>query len=343
MTAKRDSRWVPYPPSWIDVLTERVDRLPGPDWLIYVVAAAVLLAIMTLSQWATGTPVGTVHPYHVGGAATVGTWLWLTRRFNVWAARAMEGVASALPPETARALTYRITTLPAVPALLASGATGLAAVGGAIVSPEQMAQFAFSREPASFVVSIAVWALISVVVGAFWLKLAFQAWVIHRLLTSEVDVDVWSQGGLHAFSGLTARMAVAVVLPALVALVVTPGAEVQRFGTAGTVIGASLIFVLPLVGVHGRLVAEKSRLLAESAARIQTTRRRLHEAVESGETSLMDPLQKQMSALEIDQRIVEAIPTWPWQPETLRWVLGALMFPIVLFVLQQLIGPLVGR
>ena len=36
------------------------------------------------------------------------------------------------------------------------------------------------------------------------------------------------------------------------------------------------------------------------------------------------------------------VSTWPWQQETLRWVIGALMFPIVLFVAQFVIGRLLG-
>ena len=52
----------------------------------------------------------------------------------------------------------------------------------------------------------------------------------------------------------------------------------------------------------------------------------------------MDALNKAIGALEIELRAIDRTPTWPWQPETLRWIIGALMFPVILFVLQFLIG-----
>ena len=335
---------VPYPPSWIDRLTERIDRLPGPDWLVYAAAAVAILAVITLVQWRAGTyPVGTLYPYHIGAAATIPGWLWFVRRLNLWARRAVDGLPPALLPESrAEELAYRLAVLPAVPTLALSVSWMAATLVAFTVRSTVITDFGFSLEPVAFAVAVVFWTLLTGTFAAFWLKVVYQAWWIHRLLTSEVKVDVWAQAPLHAFSGLTAWMAVGLIFPSVGALLYAPGVAFQQSGTIVSVVGGALIFVLPLVGMHGRLAAEKERLLAETATQIQGARRRLHQAGEAGESEAMDPLQKQMSALEIDQRIVGAIPTWPWQPETLRWVLGALMFPIVLFVLQQLLGPLVA-
>jgi hypothetical protein len=99
-----------------------------------------------------------------------------------------------------------------------------------------------------------------------------------------------------------------------------------------------VVFVLPLLGVHGRLVAEKARYLAATAHRVEDVRAQLHQAVEARDLPAMGALNDAMTGLETEQRIIDRIPTWPWQPETLRWVVGALMFPVVLFVLQLLIA-----
>jgi hypothetical protein len=101
---------------------------------------------------------------------------------------------------------------------------------------------------------------------------------------------------------------------------------------------AALVFVLPLTGLHGRLVAEKGRLQGATTERILATRTALHRAVDANDLASMDPLQKAITALEVDQRMVNAIPTWPWEPATLRWVVGALMFPVLLFTMQLVLG-----
>ena len=51
----------------------------------------------------------------------------------------------------------------------------------------------------------------------------------------------------------------------------------------------------------------------------------------------MDPLNKAIGALEIAQRAIDRVPTWPWSGETMRWLVGALLFPIVLFVAQYVL------
>ena len=40
---------------------------------------------------------------------------------------------------------------------------------------------------------------------------------------------------------------------------------------------------------------------------------------------MMDPLQKALTGLETEQRMLLGVPTWPWQRDTLRWVVGALV------------------
>jgi hypothetical protein len=66
-------------------------------------------------------------------------------------------------------------------------------------------------------------------------------------------------------------------------------------------------------------------------------------AVRTQQLERMDPLNKGIGAIEAAQRAIERVPTWPWTPETFRWVVGAVMFPILLFVFQAVLGRLLGR
>ena len=50
-----------------------------------------------------------------------------------------------------------------------------------------------------------------------------------------------------------------------------------------------------------------------------------------------------MTNLEIEQKALRRISTWPWQPETVRWLVTALVLPLglwlVQYFLQRVLGP----
>jgi hypothetical protein len=44
-----------------------------------------------------------------------------------------------------------------------------------------------------------------------------------------------------------------------------------------------------------------------------------------------------LESLMLERKLLEAIPTWPWQPNTLRGLLTAFFLPLILFVGQLVI------
>ncbi len=69
----------------------------------------------------------------------------------------------------------------------------------------------------------------------------------------------------------------------------------------------------------------------------------LHERVDSGDLQGVEDLNSAIASLEIERQALSRIPTWPWQPETVRLLATALVLPLVLLlaqvVLQVLTGP----
>ena len=53
--ARSESSVRPYSPSWVDRLTEWVDRLPGPPWLFYLIFGLVLIFLEAIILWRRGT------------------------------------------------------------------------------------------------------------------------------------------------------------------------------------------------------------------------------------------------------------------------------------------------
>jgi hypothetical protein len=100
--------------------------------------------------------------------------------------------------------------------------------------------------------------------------------------------------------------------------------------------------IWPLRGIHALLLAEKQRLLTECNRRIKATVADLHQRIDNAKLEKMDNLNKAMLSLEIEQTAIRRIPTWPWQPEALRIVVAAFLFPLVLWVIQWILGRVLG-
>ena len=68
----------------------------------------------------------------------------------------------------------------------------------------------------------------------------------------------------------------------------------------------------------------------------------LHEHVDGARMSELGELKDQLSTLLTFRVEIAKISTWPWNPATLRGFLSALLVPIALLVIQNLLSRLIG-
>ena len=64
--------------------------------------------------------------------------------------------------------------------------------------------------------------------------------------------------------------------------------------------------------------------------------------MDAGQLDRVDPLNKVLGALEAENGELTRVATWPWTPGTLRGLLGTVLLPIALWLLQRLLGSLIG-
>jgi hypothetical protein len=102
------------------------------------------------------------------------------------------------------------------------------------------------------------------------------------------------------------------------------------------------VFVGPLLGLHRRLVEEKTRQQADVAREMAAIFTELRRRVHDNELKGMDALNQAAATLAIEESRLEKVPTWPWQPETPRLLATAVLLPIVLWVTQQSLGRVLG-
>ena len=338
----------PYPPSWVDRFTDWVDRLPGPAWLFYVVLGLVLYLIEVVIQWSTGAW-GEFHSFQLIFISFIPYQLALIHYLDRQADAALNQFRPSLTAtDTEYAdLRYRLTTMSPLPALVA-GVIGIV-VGILTFSAIPVSLLAEVTFITSAPLSVLFNQIIILVVNFILFVFLYHTWRQLRLASiiyeRYTQVDLFRLGPLYAFSTLSAYTALG-MLPIAYSLVFIVS-ELFRllpinWFTAIFMLIAAFTFIRPLTGIHRLLAEEKERLLDESGQRLKTSIAELHRRVDSGDIADMDNLNKVMASLEIEQAALKRISTWPWQPETPRWLVAALLFPLLLWLLQRLLQRALG-
>jgi hypothetical protein len=154
----------PYPPSWIDALTDWVDRLPAPWWLFYLLLAALLSGLVALGLWWGGVyaAVG-FHPMQVWLPTLAAYLIGLTHGLDRVAASAMRRFRPAFRGDEAAfdVAVYRMTTLPARPMLIFTVVASLITIPLGRYEMSMIQTGGLERAPALFLVVLAVLYVVS--------------------------------------------------------------------------------------------------------------------------------------------------------------------------------------
>ncbi|MDX1438234.1 MAG: hypothetical protein R3335_15605, partial [Anaerolineales bacterium] len=173
-----------------------------------------------------------------------------------------------------------------------------------------------------------------------------QLVLVNRIVRMAGQFDLFQLDPVYAFSRLTSQTAIAWVIMLSLTLVLFP----LELATGpillmifGQVALAAAAFALPLWVVHQRLVAEKRGLLADVNRRVVAMLSRLHQDLDNKEFGEVSGLNNALSGLIVERDLIGKCPTWPWRAGTLTGVLTAIFLPILLFLIQVVLGNLLGE
>lgn len=350
----------PYPPSWIDRLTDLIDRAPGPAWLaLAVLGVAGVVLQLTIQAAAGDYRPGSFLPLHIWITSSFAYLLGMIYYLDKAAASAAEIFRPVLQPSHPEAdheersvtyaeLRYRLTTLPPKQTMWAAflGCVFLGLGSQSLFDrtiPLVMSAMGFSIRPGAVVAVEIHHILTQAIAGVLVYHTIHQLRLIHHIYLHHTQLNLYRLQPLYAFSVPAALTAAGFLAYNYFWFAASPALLQEPVGRAlGAFFSviALVTFAWPLWGIHRRLVLEKKKLLEESSVRFEATVAQLHERVDSSRLERMDDLNKTLASLELEQAALRRIPTWPWEPGTVRGVAVAVLLPIIIWLIQTVLGRL---
>lgn len=350
----------PYPPSWIDRVLQRLDSLPGPAWLTFLVLGVAGIALQLGIQVSSGDyhpgPYLRLHVWLMGSFAYLLAMIFYLDKSAASAAERFRPVLKSSDPKAPAdehsmsyaELRYRLTILPPRLAIW-SGVLGALFLGfGSLfwlarTPAALMTTFNLSARPLPMTVALSHYVLTQAIAGMLILHTIRQLRLINHIYLHNARLNLYRLQPLYAFSIPAALTAGGFLVYNYIWFAAAPPLLEHPVGrTLGIFFSAIavLTFAWPLWGVHRRLVQEKKKLLLESSTHFEAAVAQLHDRINRDQLSEMDDLHKTLTSLEIEQAALRRIPTWPWEPGVMRGVMAAVFLPIIIWLIQTLLEKL---
>jgi hypothetical protein len=323
--------------SWIDRFYDWVERLPIPFWLFYALVYLTVLLLQHLLAWTDGTlDTGTVSPSFL----LHDTWLILLTALGHTVRRnkqdAIERFRPVLKMKEAdfQNLNDRFIYLPE-----RVGLWVLLLLPTSLWDLPQMQEYLgpvfFGPITKWFTTALLI---ISTPFNFLFFYSVFGGLIwINRLYAKIQTINLFVLTPLYAFSVFTSRLGILFILAGFLSSLQGDDPSGVTSSYANFYMGLYLLmgvlsFILPLRGIHLRLVDKKDQSLAEIGQRLDDAFRRLLKEEASGKLEQVGGIRQLIDAIIREREYIAAVPTWPWNPGTLRTFVTALAVPMTVWI-----------
>jgi hypothetical protein len=338
----------PYPPSFVDRLTDFIQRLPIPYGLTYLLLFTLESAMILVFSWIDGwlpayqfDPIVLLFP----------VWLWGPLAFLTYLDSLSLRVLSEFTPlldtsaETKRRLEYEFTTMPARSVIISAVAWSSVYLLFWDVSFAPIVVAVYGTGVLATRVIFLVGFVSFAVGGVIYYHTIRQLRLVTRTVRMVSQFDLFALDPLYAFSVLTSRTGISWVvlisLPFLISNLEVAG--IPQLSLLILQIALAMgAFLLPLRIVNQRLVSAKRGQMAELDQRVKATLARVNKAVDENSLQEVSKLNDALKALTSQREILARIPTWPWRPGLFAGFVSIIVLPLVLILIQFALGRWLG-
>ena len=118
------------------------------------------------------------------------------------------------------------------------------------------------------------------------------------------------------------------------------GAEAGRPVSGGSLTWA--VETEPITFNPHQYAQAKARLLNELGQDLETLYQRIHGAAGAGDLAALEAHKGALGTLKDMRDFIQQLPTWPWQPGTLKNLVAPLLVPAIVFLIRQILSRLIG-
>jgi hypothetical protein len=325
----------------LDRLLLAIDRLPGPAVLWYVLFGVILALVGHVFVWASAERQFPEISHDIIAPALMFAWFaWLLHTLNTVARRSFNEFRPALgDPDSEARYESELTSVRDRDAVFA-GIAAIVIVAGfyylAVRPVRQLIPVEIER------VSAPLWGIAVFVLGIVVVHTINQLRLVSHLSAVARNVDIFKPAPTNAFARLTVVSALGLIAFVVGYVFFSPEQEIAYIVEESLLLLVAVgSFVLPLNVMHSRLAAEKTRLKGESQDRLKRVLDQLHGAVDNADLSHADQINDLLAAARAEQQVIEQLHTWPWSTSVFRGFASALLIPIALIVLSQVVDRLI--
>jgi hypothetical protein len=333
---------MPFPPSWIDRLIAWIDRLPGPTWLFYVISTLVVGFLGNAILWIDGSmPVGSFDRLVTVFAIFVFYWLGLYHYLTRVGTRSLQTFRPLLKVDAVEfaRIDYELAKLPRRLGWLAVF-LGIATAAETLFGDPAPFGEIVPRTVLPYVTDMLITSFLAYTFFCVVIRSIRQMRMVGKLHAQATNINLLKLEPAHAFSALTARTGIGVLLLMIFIYFLEPtdvGSVLDIALYLVTVIVAMAVFVLPVMGMRDRLDKEKQRVIDDSSDLLQVAIGYLHSKVSDRDFEGIAGTERAINALIRERELLEKISTWPWDPRTIRGFASALLLPIFIWLVTRLL------
>jgi hypothetical protein len=328
--------------SWIDDLIGWVGQLPGPNWPYYALGFGGVAVLGNAAFWIDGSLApGSFNLSNTIFGILAFLWLGLYHYLTLVGSRALKRFRPLMAENDSgiAEIEYALSKLPRVQGWLALG-IGLAWAVASIVGEPQTYGGLVPNGPLPYVVDLVLTTFLASTFLCLLLRSVRQLRTVDMLQQRAVNIDLLNLEPAHAFSMLTARTGIGLILLLILAYLYDPfkaltALDVFWYGL--TVILAAAIFAVPVMSLRGRLIEEKRRALADTTYHLRLAREILHSKVRDKNLTDMKEIDAGLASLARDLELYRRASTWPWDSAAMRALASALVLPIIIWLVTRLL------
>lgn len=337
---------VPYPPSWIDRLIAWIDHLPGSAWLFYALFSLAAALLMNSIFWINGSqPLGSFDPLNTIFAFFLVYWIALYQYLTLVGSRSLRTFRPLLSVDDSEfaQIDYKLATLPRGLGRLAIP-LGFGFAAMTILSDPGTYGDLGPQTYLPYISDIVLTGFLSATFFGVIIRSIRQLRMVSKLHARATNIDLLELSPAHAFSNLTARTGIGLIFLLIFGPIADPGGidSLDVISYIGIALLSIALFVLPVMGIRDQIETKRDRVLGETSDLLRIASDHLHNKIRSNDYESMSGANHAIGALIRERDLLEKVSTWPWDPRTIRGFASALLLPILLWLVTQLLERLLS-